>query len=85
MDEIMERVGALLDELNNKGIEFSTGQHAIVCKDGVVILDVSEDGAGISVVNNRLDLDYELGISNDAVAEFKAIADMEEAMEYGGE
>lgn len=81
MGELGEKIEALLEELKSRGMEFSTGQHAIVCNDAVVILDIAEDGVGIVVVNNRIDLDYTLGVTDDEVMEFKALAEMESFLE----
>jgi hypothetical protein len=78
MDEIMEKIGALMDKLNSKGMRFTVGQHAIVCKDAVVILSVTEEGLGVNLVNNRLDMDYELGISNEAIEAFMALEEVQE-------
>ena len=78
MDEIMEKIGALMDKLNSKGMRLPVGQHAIVCKDAVVILSVTEEGLGVNLVNNRLDMDYELGISNEAVEAFMALEEVQE-------
>lgn len=78
MDEIMEKIGVLMDKLNSKGMRFPVGQHAIVCKDAVVILSVTEEGLGVNLVNNRLDMDYELGISNEAVEAFMALEEVQE-------
>ena len=78
MDEIMDKIGSLLDELNSKGMRFTIGQHAIVCKDAVVVLSVTEEGLGVNLVNNRLDMDYELGISNEAVEAFMALEEVQD-------
>lgn len=67
-----------MDKLNGKGMRFPVGQHAIVCKDAVVILSVTEEGLGVNLVNNRLDMDYELGISNEAVEAFMALEEVQE-------
>ena len=55
MDEIMEKIGALMDKLNSKGMRFPVGQHAIVCKDAVVILSVTEEGLGIECFEALID------------------------------
>lgn len=47
MEELENKIEALLEEVNSRGIEFTGGQHAIVCNDGVVILNVEDDGVGI--------------------------------------
>ena len=78
MDEIMDKIGSLLDELNNKGMRFPVGQHALVCKDAVVVLSVTEEGLGVNLVNNRLDVDCELGISNEAVEAFMALEEVQD-------
>lgn len=78
MDEIMSKIGALMDELNKKGMRFSLGQYAIVCKDAVVILNVTEEGLGVNLINNRLDINYELGVSKKAIEEFMFLEEVQE-------
>lgn len=78
MDEIMDKIGSLLDELNSKGMRFTIGQHAIVCKDAVVVLSVTEEGLGVNLINNRLDVDCELGISNEAVEAFMTLEEVQD-------
>jgi hypothetical protein len=84
MLEIEERVEKLLDKMLNLGMEFSGGQHALVCKDGVVILNMEEDGVGIMVINNRMDINFRLGISDDAVKQFKTVTEVAKAMAVEG-
>lgn len=79
---MLDKVEALIEKLNSEGAQFSIGQYAIVCTDGVVIMDISEDGYGITVINNRLDVDHVLGITNEEVEAFLAL---EEVVENGGE
>lgn len=80
MEHIQEKLNTFFDELNAKGIEFAGGQHAIVCNDCVVVLSIEEDGVGVSLINNRLDVDYSVGITDNEVSEFKTIAELTEAL-----
>ena len=76
--EQLSSSGIEIGKLNSKGMRFPVGQHVIVCKDAVVILSVTEEGLGVNLVNNRLDMDYELGISNEAVEAFMALEEVQE-------
>lgn len=80
MDHIQERLDAFFDEINSRGIEFTGGQHAIVCSDCVIVLNVEENGVGVSVINNRIDIDYAVGITDAEVVEFKTVAELAEAL-----
>lgn len=42
------------------------------------LVDLTEEGLGVNLVNNRLDMDYELGISNEAVEAFMALEEVQE-------
>lgn len=42
------------------------------------LVDLTEEGLGVNLVNNRLDMDYELGISNEDVEAFMALEEVQE-------
>lgn len=72
MDQLMEKVNLFFEEMEKRGMEVQAGQTAIVCSDGVVILSTNEEGSvDIMVINNRIDMDYTLGITNTEVNQFK--------------
>lgn len=82
MDQLMDKINLFFEEVEKRGIEVQAGQTAIVCKDGVVILSTNEDqNVDIMVVNNRLDLDYSLGITDAEVDQFKIAGEIMEELE----
>jgi len=65
-------------------MEVKAGQTAIVCNDGVIILSTNEDqSVDIMVVNNRLDMDYNLGITDEEVTQFKVAGEIMEEINNG--
>lgn len=75
--DLMDKVNLFFEEMEKQGIEVQAGQTALVCKDGVVILTTNSEGSvDILVVNNRIDVDYTLGITNDEVNEFKELVEI---------
>lgn len=82
MDKVMDKVNLFLEEMAKRGLEINAGQTAIVCTDGVVIVSTNEDqNVDIMVVNNKVDMDYTLGITDAEVAEFKTAGELMKEME----
>ena len=77
--DVMDKVNLFLEELDKRDMSVQAGQTAIVCNDGVVILSTNEDNnVDIMVVNNKVDMDYSLGITNEDVAQFKTVGEIME-------
>lgn len=74
MADIMDKTDAFFEALQKAGVEFTSGQTAIVCKDGVVVVNVDEDGVGAIFCNNKIEFDYELGITPEDVEQFNTVA-----------
>lgn len=74
MADIMDKTDAFFEALQKAGVEFTSGQTAIVCKDGVVVVNVDEDGVGAIFCNNKVEFDYELGITPEDVEQFNTVA-----------
>lgn len=74
MADIMDKTDAFFEALQKAGVEFTSGQTAIVCKDGVVVVNVDEDGVGAIFCNNKMEFDYELGITPEDVEQFNTVA-----------
>jgi len=82
MEQLMDKINLFFEEVEKRGIEVQAGQTAIVCNDGVVILSTNEDqNVDIMVVNNRLDLDYSLGITDAEVDQFKVVGEIMEELD----
>lgn len=80
--DIMDKTDAFFEALQKAGIDLIAGQTAIVCKDGVVVVNVDEeDGVSAIFCNNRVDFDYELGITPDDVEHFNTVAGILEEYE----
>lgn len=74
MADIMDKTDAFFEALQKAGVEFTSGQTAIVCKDGVVVVNVDEDGVDAIFCNNKIEFDYELGITPEDVEQFNTVA-----------
>lgn len=74
MGDVMDKLDSFFKALELAGIEITDGQTAIVCKDGVVVLTADEEGVDAAFCNNKIDFDYELGITLDDVDQFNAVA-----------
>lgn len=82
MADIMDKTDAFFEALGKVGIEFTGGQTAIVCKDGVVLVNVDEDeGVNAIFCNNKVEFDYELGITPEDVEQFNTVAGILEEFE----
>lgn len=82
MADIMDKTDAFFEALEKAGIEFTGGQTAIVCNDGVVLVNVDEDeGVNAIFCNNKVEFDYELGITPEDVEQFNTVAGILEEFE----
>ena len=83
MADIMDKADKLFEALEKAGVEFGVGQTAIVCKDGVALISVDEDSGACDLLlcNNKIDFNYNLGITNEDVEHFKTVAGI--AVEMG--
>lgn len=64
---VEDKLNRFLEELERRGIEIS-GETAFICKDGAVMVVPNERGAvDIMIVRNPVQIDYELGITEQDV------------------
>lgn len=80
--DIMDKTDAFFEALQKAGIELTSGQTAVVCKDGVVVINADED-EGVSAIfcNTKIEFDYELGITPEDVEQFNTVAGILEEYE----
>lgn len=84
MDQLMDKINLFFEEMEKRGMEVGAGQTAIVCSDGVVIVSTNEDqNVDIMIINNRVDMDYSLGITNKDVNQFKVAGEIMEEINHG--
>lgn len=77
MDEldIMDKVDNFFEALEKAGIEVTEGQTAIVCNDGVVLVDIDDTGAcDVIFCNSKIEFNYSMNITPDDVEAFKTVA-----------
>lgn len=80
---IEDKINLFLEELEKQGIEIA-GETAFICKDGVIMFVPNERRAvDIMLVRNPVEIDYELGITDDDVKLWKTTEDL--MQELGGE
>lgn len=80
---VEDKINLFLEELEKRGIEIA-GETAFICKDGVIMFVPNERGAvDIMLVRNPVEIDYELGITDDDVKLWKTTGDL--MQELGGE
>lgn len=73
--DIMDKADKFFEALEQAGVELTVGQTAIVCNDGVVLVDIDESGAcDVIFCNTKVDFNYNLGITNEDVEAFKTVA-----------
>lgn len=83
MGTVEEKLSLFLEELQNREIEIH-GETAFICKDGVVLFIPNERGTvDIMLVRNPVQIDYELGITDQEVEMWKTTAEI--MQELGGE
>lgn len=81
MDQIMDKLNLFFEEMEKRKMEVQAGQTAIVCNDGVIIVSTNEEGSvDIMVINNRMDMDYSLGITDAEVTQFKVAGEIMEEL-----
>ena len=84
MADIMDKADNLFEALEKAGVEFGVGQTAIVCKDGVDLITVDDDGGACDLLlcNTEVDFtEYDLGITQEDVEHFQTVAGI--AVEMG--
>jgi hypothetical protein len=77
MDDIMDKADKLFEELEKAGVEFGVGQTAIVCADGVALINVDDESGvcDLMLCNSKVDFtNYSLGITDEDVEHFKTVA-----------
>lgn len=80
---VEDKINLFLEELEKRGIEIA-GETAFICKDGVIMFVPNERGAvDIMLVRNPVEIDYELGITDDDVKLWKTTEYL--MQELGGE
>lgn len=80
---VEDKFNRFLEELEKRGIEIS-GETAFICKDGAVMVVPNERGAvDIMIVRNPVQIDYELGITEQEVELWKTTEEI--TKELGGE
>lgn len=87
MADIMDKTEEFFKALEKANIELTAGQTVIVCNDGAVMVDVdidsdSDSGAcDVIMCNNKIDFDYNLGITDEDVELFKTVAGVAQELE----
>lgn len=83
MADIMDKTDEFFKALEKANIELTAGQTVIVCNDGAVMVDVDIDSGACDVImcNNKIDFDYNLGITDEDVELFKTVAGVAQELE----
>lgn len=77
MKDIMDKMDAFFDAMEDAGVKIAEGQTAIICNDGVVLLTTDRDGVNAVFCNRKMDFDYDLGITSEDIEIFNNMADIE--------
>ncbi len=74
----VEKVNLFLEEIQKQGIEVGYGDTAFICNDGVVIVSAYPEKGGmeLTVIANRQDMDYDLGITKQDVKDFRLFSEL---------
>lgn len=74
--DIMDKADKFFEALEKAGVELGVGQTAIVCNDGVVMVNMDPETESCDVImcNSKVDFDYNLEITDDDVEAFRNVA-----------